>query len=70
MGKTNFTCAMDPDEVKILREKRKDLGVSWEEFWHIMIGIIKPLRDVEDLINLKNTVQELKDNEKRPGRSR
>ena len=72
-AKTNFACAMDPDDVKILRDKRKEMGLSWERFWHHVIELIKPVRDVEDLINLKNAVQESeKDNDKHkdPGRSR
>ena len=70
MAKPNFSCIMDPDDIKILRDKRKEMGITWEKFWHHVIELIKPVRDVEDLINLKNTVQELKDDGKRSGRSR
>ena len=58
--KTNFSCAMDPDEAKILRIKRADMGVSWEQFMHYMVEIIKPIQDLEELINVKNNIQELK----------
>ena len=60
MAKTNFACAMDPDDAKILRDKRKEMGLSWGEFWHHMIELIKPVRDVEDFINLRNNVWELR----------
>lgn len=59
-AKNNFTCAMDPDELKVLRAKREDTGLSWELFMHYIVEIVKPIRDVEDLINLKNAARELK----------
>ena len=55
----NFSCSMDPDEVKILQIKREDMGHSWEGFMHYIVEIVEPLRDVEDLIYLKNNVHEL-----------
>lgn len=58
--KTNFSCAMDPDELKVLKAKREDTGLSWEMFMHYIVEIVKPVRDVEDLIKLKNNAQELK----------
>jgi len=59
-SKTNFSCAMDPDELKVLKAKREDMGLSWEQIMHYLVEIVKPLRDVEDLIYVKNNVQELK----------
>jgi len=51
---------MDPDELKVLKAKREDMGLSWEQIMHYLVEIVKPLRDVEDLIYVKNNVQELK----------
>lgn len=59
-AKTNFSCAMDPDEKRVLLAKREDTKLSWELFMHYIVEIIKPVRDVEDLIKLKNAAQELK----------
>ena len=62
----NFSCSMDPDEKIILQAKRADVGLSWEMFMHYIVEIIKPIKTVEDLINLKNISQtELKKNDKR-----
>ena len=56
---------MDPDEKIILQAKRADVGLSWEMFMHYIVEIIKPIKTVEDLINLKNISQtELKKNDK------
>lgn len=58
--KTNFSCVMDPDELKVLRAKREDMGLTWEGFFHYIVEIVKPVRNIEDLIELKNNVQEWK----------
>lgn len=55
--KTNFSCAMDPDDIKILRAKREDTGLTWEDFMHYATEMLKPIHDIEDLINLKNHVK-------------
>ena len=57
--RTNFSCGMDPDEKKILRAKREDMGISWEKFMHYIVEIVKPIRNLEELIELRND-QELK----------
>ena len=59
-SKTNFSCAMDPDDLKVLKAKREDMGLPWEGFMHYIVEIVKPLRDIEDLIKVKNNVQEMK----------
>ena len=51
---------MDPDEKRVFLAKREDTKLSWEMFMHYIVEIIKPIRDVEDLIKLKNAAQELK----------
>lgn len=58
--KTNFSCAMDPDDAKIFRAKREDMKMTWEQYMHYIVEIVKPIRDVEELINVKNNIQELK----------
>ena len=57
--RTNFSCGMDPDEKKILRAKREDMGIFWELFMHYIVEIVKPIRNLEELIELRND-QELK----------
>ena len=53
----NFSCIMDPDDLKIFRTKKADVGLKWEEFMHIVTEIIKPIRSVEDLVDLKRLSQ-------------
>jgi len=56
---------MDLDDRRILRAKRADVGINWEEFMHLIVEIIKPVKSVEDLVDLKRLSQaELKKNDK------
>ena len=56
--KTNFSCALDPDDKLILRAIRENTGMNWEAFLHHVVEMLKPVRDIEDLINLKNHVKD------------
>lgn len=49
----NFSCLMYPDDLKILRAKREDIGLNWDEFMRNIVEIIKPVRSVDDLVDLK-----------------
>ena len=56
---------MDLDDRRILRAKRIDIGINWQEFMHLVVEIIKPINSVEDLVDLKRLSQmEMKKNDK------
>jgi hypothetical protein len=44
---------MNPDDKKILQSKREDTGLTWEAFFGFIVEIVKPVRSVDDLVDLK-----------------
>jgi len=65
-NKPNFSCSMNPDDKKILQSKREDTGLSWEGFFSFIVEIIKPVRSVDDFVDLKRMSQrELRRDDKR-----